>query len=380
MAATRLFFLSKRVSLARKNLLQDKVRLLISVGGVAFSTTLILLLIGLYQGVNHLLGLYVEKVGADVWVAQPGASDFTGTASFLPATIENDLRVVPGVSSVTPFYGRRSSLDVGGKAVATFLVGFDESHRSAGPIDTVSGKRFLESGEIIVDEVFAKINDISIGDAVGVVGEPYKVVGISSGGNVFLLQYSFISYEEAGKILVPEGKVNFFLVNTKAGKAQSVMDAINSNHAGSEALLASTVIENNKELVKESFLPIIFILTIIGFCIGSAVVAITIYSATIERAREYGIIKALGAPSKFLYSTVFQQSLISGALGYLVGVGLMYLISWAVELYIPQFVTDVSWVEMTGTALAVGCMCVVASYLPISRINRIDPAVVFKAS
>lgn len=373
-------FFARRVSLARKNLLQDKVRLLISVGGVAFSTTLILLLIGLYQGVNNLLGLYVEKVDADVWVAQPGASDFTGTASFLPAAIENDLREVSGVTSVVPFYGRRSSLDVNGKAIATFLVGFDERHRAAGPINMERGKEYLGPGELIVDEVFAKINDVSIGDTIGVVGEPYKVVGISSGGNVFLLQYSFVSYGEAGRILAPEGMVNFFLVDTEDGKAQSVVEAINRDHAGTEALLSSVVIQNNKELIQESFLPIIFILTVIGFFIGSAVVAITIYSATIERAREYGIIKALGAPSAFLYSTVFQQSLISGALGYIAGVGLMYLISWAVELYIPQFVTDVSWVEMTGTALAVGCMCVAASYLPISRINRIDPAVVFKAS
>lgn len=356
------------------------MRLLISVGGVAFSTTLILLLIGLYQGVNHLLGLYVEKVDAEVWVAQPGASDFTGTASFLPSSVETDLRSVSGVTEVIPFYGRRSSLDVRGKAIATFLVGFDEGHRSAGPINMVSGKQFPGAGEIIVDDVFARINRISIGDTVGVLGEPHRVVGISSGGNVFLLQYSFFSYAEAAKALAPAGMVNFFLVNTKDGKAQSVVDSINRDHAGSEALLASTVIKNNKELVQKSFLPIIFILTIIGFCIGSAVVAITIYSATIERAREYGIIKALGAPSKFLYSTVFQQSLISGALGYFVGVGLMYLISWTVKLYIPQFVTDVSWVEMAGTALAVACMCVVASYLPISRINRIDPAVVFRGN
>ena len=356
------------------------MRLLISVGGVAFSTTLILLLIGLYQGVNHLLGLYVEKVGADVWVAQPGASDFTGTASFLPATTENDLRTVPGVTSVTPFYGRRSSLEVNGKALATFLAGFDENHTAAGPINMVSGKRFPAHGEIIIDEVFAKINDLSIGDTIGVLGEPHQIVGISSGGNMFLLQYSFFSYEEASKTLVPQGLVNFFLVHTEEGKAQPVMAAINERRMGAEALLASSVIKNNKEIIEKSFLPIIFILTVIGFFIGSAVVAITIYSATIERAREYGIIKALGAPSSFLYSAVFQQSLISGALGYLVGVGLMYLISWAVELYIPQFVTDVSWAEMTGTAMAVGCMCVVASYLPISRINRIDPAVVFKAS
>ncbi len=356
------------------------MRLLISVGGVAFSTTLILLLIGLYQGVNHLLGLYVEKVGVEIWVAQPGASDFTGTASFLPASLEINLRSTPGVSAVTPFYGRRSSLDVKGKAIATFLVGFDENHRSAGPISMVRGKQFPGPGEIIVDEVFAKINHLSIGDTIGVVGEPHKVAGISSGGNIFLLQYSFFSYEEAGKVLVPQGMVNFFLVNTEAGKARFVMEAINRDLTGSEALLASTVIKNNKELVEKSFLPIIFILTIIGFCIGSAVVAITIYSATIERAREYGIIKALGAPSMFLSRTVFQQSLISGALGYFVGMGLMYLVSRAVELYIPQFVTYLSWVEMSGTAFAVGCMCVVASYLPISRINRIDPAVVFKAS
>jgi putative ABC transport system permease protein len=372
--------MSKRVSLARKNLLQDKVRLLISAGGVAFSTALILLLIGLYQGVNNLLGRYIEHVSADIWVAQPGASDFTGSASFVQLSAADEIRSVPGVVDVTPYYGRRSSLDVRGKAVASFLAGFDEQHMAGGPIKVIEGRKVAGSGQIIVDKVFAKNNDLVLEDTIDVLGNPYKVVGISSGGNVFLLQYSFISHKAAQELLAPPGHANFFLVKTTQQSDQTVVSAINQKVPGVQALLSEVVIKNNKDLVQKSFLPIIFILVVIGFFIGSAVVAITIYSATIERSREYGIVKALGAPAGFLYRVVFQQALISGAIGYGLGVGLTYGISAMVVRFIPQFVTDISLLDMAGTAFAVGLMCLLASYLPISRINRIDPAVVFKAS
>ena len=63
------------ISLARKNLYAEKTRLLISVGGVAFSVLLILVLLSLYQGWQTLIASYVNGVKADVWVMQEGTVD-----------------------------------------------------------------------------------------------------------------------------------------------------------------------------------------------------------------------------------------------------------------------------------------------------------------
>ena len=72
------------VSIARRNLLQERTRLLISVGGVAFSVMLILILAGLYGGWKVRVTAYIDRVQADLWVAQDGASDMFHSGSFLP--------------------------------------------------------------------------------------------------------------------------------------------------------------------------------------------------------------------------------------------------------------------------------------------------------
>ncbi|MFP5368596.1 MAG: hypothetical protein ACLGIS_17520, partial [Actinomycetes bacterium] len=72
--------------LAVKNLVQEKTRLLISVGGVAFSVLLIMSIQGLYQGWSNKIGEYVRTVPADYWVTQTGATDMFHTPSVLPLT------------------------------------------------------------------------------------------------------------------------------------------------------------------------------------------------------------------------------------------------------------------------------------------------------
>lgn len=79
------------ISLARKNLLREKLRFLISVGGVAFSVMLILVLLGLYRGWNEKLGRYIEGVDADVWVLQKGASDMFHSTSIVQDSLLQEL-------------------------------------------------------------------------------------------------------------------------------------------------------------------------------------------------------------------------------------------------------------------------------------------------
>jgi putative ABC transport system permease protein len=71
--------------------------------------------------------------------------------------------------------------------------------------------------------------------------------------------------------------------------------------------------------VDETFLPIVSVLVVIGFVGGVAVIGLTIYTATMEKSREYGVLKALGASNGRLYRIVSHQALISGVLGYILG-------------------------------------------------------------
>jgi putative ABC transport system permease protein len=76
MSATRL--------LARRSLTRNRVRFVVSVGGVALALSLTLALDAIYAGVANQLTTYIDRAGADVWVAQAGVRNLHMVASWLP--------------------------------------------------------------------------------------------------------------------------------------------------------------------------------------------------------------------------------------------------------------------------------------------------------
>ena len=73
--------------LAVSNLIQNKTRLLISVGGVGLALTLILFFAAVFTGVEGRLTVYIDRTGADVWVSQEGVRTMHMSESALPASI-----------------------------------------------------------------------------------------------------------------------------------------------------------------------------------------------------------------------------------------------------------------------------------------------------
>ena len=91
---------------ARKNLLNERTRLAISVGGVALSVFLIGILLSLYRGWERKVGEYVEVVPADLWVASDGTTDFAQSASILPQELGTEIGFHPDVQTVSPLIVR----------------------------------------------------------------------------------------------------------------------------------------------------------------------------------------------------------------------------------------------------------------------------------
>jgi putative ABC transport system permease protein len=131
--------------------------------------------------------------------------------------------------------------------------------------------------------------------------------------------------------------------------------------------------------IDESFLPIITVLLAIGFVVGAAVVGLTIYTATIERTREYGVMKAVGASAAFLYRIVLSQSAMLTAAGFVAGLGAAIVVAWLAERAVPDFATDFQPADVLAVLTAAGLMALVASFVPVRRITGIDPAAVFRA-
>ncbi len=125
--------------------------------------------------------------------------------------------------------------------------------------------------------------------------------------------------------------------------------------------------------------PILLLILLLAFSVGVAITGLTIYNATVEKAREYGILKAIGFDNRYLFRLVLEQSLVTGLLGFIIGVGLTVLAARFVTNLVPQFVTVIRWQEILFVLGITLLMSVIAALVPVRRIANVDPVTVFNA-
>ncbi|MBI5870985.1 MAG: ABC transporter permease [Actinobacteria bacterium] len=368
-----------RVPVARRNLFSDLTRLGISVGGVAIAILLMLTLLGIYKGTLDQSTSYVNNVGADLWVAQAGAKDMFHTFSIVPLSLADEISLIDGVSEVHPLISRPTLVPIGGRENTMTVVGYHTGTGVGGPWDIAEGRAPPGPGEIVLDRSIMKQNGLKLNDSIDLEGVPHKIVGVSRGTTLIINPYAFIDLEEAGKFLGP-GRVSFLMVKLNdPARAQQVSNEIADSHPELAVFSREKFAENNASVIREAFLPILAVLVVIAFAAGVAIVGLVVYSATIERYREYGILKAVGAGSRNLYGIVFKQSVISSLIGFLVGSAASFGVAWIVMQAVAKISVSFSWIHFASALLAALSMSVLASYIPIRKINKIDPMIVFKA-
>jgi putative ABC transport system permease protein len=375
------------VSIARKNLFHEKGRLVISVGGVAFSTMLIMILIGVYYGIFTESTMYLVKTRADLWVGQEGIHDTWHTYSLLPRGLDKEIRQVGGVKDVHEFIGRAIRAKVSkvyDKEETIYIIGFDTKTGVGGPWEIVKGKRIPRDGQVIVDRVFATRNNIDIGDKIEVGGVELTVVGVSKDTFVLVYSYAFVTKEDAEKIFGAEDFLNYYMVEVENPFfAKKVADNVKSRLEGLgvkvDVLTKQEFIDNHKEVIDESFSAILLPLVFIGFFIGVTVIGLTLYTATLEKMKEYAILKAIGAGEAFMTRIVLEQAFTIAMLGFIAGLILSFLAASWVPNIAPEFYVEINMQNITMTFASIVVMSLVAALIPIRRLERIEPATVFQA-
>ncbi|HUF53812.1 MAG TPA: FtsX-like permease family protein [Dehalococcoidia bacterium] len=370
---------------ARKNLFSERTRLAISIGGVALSVFLIGILLSLYRGWSEQVGSFVEEVPADLWVASDGTTDFTAAASILPNALGVQLQLLPNVDTVAPQIVRPMEMSRAGDSPDdTFdvhFVGYDPEIGLGGPLEVTDGKSPPGPGEIIIDEQMHRRYDVDIGDRLIRGTKSLTVVGYSKGGDFVYTQVAFVTIETAVDFLAldPPSTRSFFLITLDdPDERQNVALRGEVAIPGVEFITGEEFAEETRQRILGQILPILIVVLIVAFIVGLAVAGLTIYTATIEKSREYGILKAEGFTNPYLYRVVFEQSMVTGFLGFIIGAGLTVFVAPVAQSIVPQFVVFVRWQDVLGIAGATILMALLAAYIPVRRLTSIDPVSVFK--
>lgn len=370
---------------ARKNLFAEKIRLAISVGGVALSVFLIGILLSLYRGWDEQVGGFVEQVPADLWVASDGTTDFLAASSVLPDALAAKLQISPEINEVSSLIVRpmeiHRSEDSPEDTFDIQLVGYDPTIGLGGPLEIVDGKSPPGPGEVVIDQETRKRYDVDIGDELRRGTEKLTVSGVASGGDFVYTQVAFVTTQTAIEFLNLEPtSIRTFIVITLDNPEESELMARRLEQAtpGVKFVSPEQFASETRDRILGNILPILIVVLIVAFIVGLAVAGLTIYTATVEKSREYGILKAEGFGNPFLYRVVFEQSMVTGFMGFFLGAGMTLIIAPFAQDTVPQFVVYVRWQDIMAIASSTIFMSLLAAYIPVRRISSIDPVTVFK--
>ena len=129
--------MSTTLLLARRNMARNRVRLLASVGGVALALSLTLALDAIYAGVANQLTTYIDRAGANVWVAQSGVRNLHMVASTLPDQVVESVGAVDGVATVTPILEATDTISAGDERAVAYVIGLPAAASMGNPWDIV---------------------------------------------------------------------------------------------------------------------------------------------------------------------------------------------------------------------------------------------------
>jgi putative ABC transport system permease protein len=367
--------------LAQRNLLKDKTRLALSISGVALAVMLILILSGFLNGLYRQFAAYLEHTPGSLVVAQEGVSNLLSATSLLPADAAESASAIEGVEAVAPILSQFVILDLHGKKQPAYLVGYDPNpigRDGGGPWQLSAGREPAGDDEVVFDRVLAERHNLVIGDRIEVMGQPFTIVGLSEGTTTWMTSFFFMRKMAAETLLRAPGATSFLLVTT-AGEADT--EAVRGRLdglAGMDALLKSVVIANDRKLFTRVFGLPLRLMVGISFLVGTLVVGLVSYTATIERQREYGVLKAIGITNWLLYRIVTWQALLIAAVGSLLGVGLAFGAAELIVTLRPQFLITLEAAAI-GQALLAGIgMALLAALFPARAIAGVAPAEVFR--
>jgi putative ABC transport system permease protein len=366
------------VNLAIHNLLQDKLRFALSIIGVALAIMLVLFLLGLRAGLFRSAVIYLDNAPGSVAVMPQGVKNTAaGSGQFLSADTVTAVASAPGVERATPVLLVMTALDLHGKKEVIKLIGYDAA-LGGGPWDLARGREPATDDEVVLDRALADRRGFSIGGSFEIAGRQFTVVGLSNQTSSVYGSFIFARKTVVESLALAPGGASFVLVTPAPGTDSAELVARLQTLPGTNILLKSQVMADDKQIVAGVFDQVIFLMVAAAFIVGALVVGMIIYTATIERRSEYGILKAIGARNGILYRIVASQAVVAAGVGAFLGVGFAFAMGSLVMSVRPQFLVTIEPAAIIVTLVAGLVMALAGALVPARAVTGLAPAEVFR--
>jgi putative ABC transport system permease protein len=362
-----------RVPIARRTLFIERRRAALGVGGVALALLIVLALGAVFDGTMREVTRYIDTADADVFVAQSGVRNMHMSLSALSDEALADVRSIDGVERADPILYETSPLSVGDARQLSYLIGY-HAGRPGGPVEITKGE---EPGpdEIVLDAGAADKLGVDMGDEVSAMGRPWTVSGLTEGMTNITNTISYMRFADFANAREMQRTISYILVSTS--DPQTISTSI-THQTGLEALTNEEFSGQERRIVQDMSADIMRIMTVSGLLIGLTVVVLVLYSATLSRLRDIGLMKAIGASNQRVAGLVLVQAawtvVPALALALLTTLGLSVVMS-GIGAGIPMWLSPAAVARVGAIALLLGAAGAIA---PLSRVVRVEPTSVFR--
>jgi putative ABC transport system permease protein len=370
-------------TLARKILLHDKIKFAVAAAGVSVSVWLVLLQVGLYYGFMQNTSSLIDHASADIWVTGEGNENFDFAAPIDERSFYRiaGLQGVERVERMILAFGQFRLSNGGNQGVE--VVGLEQSGRLFRPWNVVHGdqRRMSDVDGVVLDETeFAKLGIQSASERHEITGFKAKIVALTNGIRSFTTSPFVFTNIDTARRYTRLGPEQLTYVLVKAAPGVNIADLkrrINQTphvdaYTSREFSARAQAYWSKRTGVGTGF----FMTAVMGVLVGLVVVGQILYNGTLEHLREYGTLKAMGAPNSSIVRTILYQALISAVMGYVLGGTIAYLSSIGVRA--ANLTVVLSPELLASTAVITLFMCGLAAMLSVLKVLQLDPASVFK--
>lgn len=372
--------------LARRNLFHDRMRFAVTLTGIVFALVLIIIQFGLFLGFTTTTSNNIDHSNADIWIVFHGVGYFD-TARMFSERKFYEVLGVPGVQQAEKYiqnFAYWKKPDGGVENVQ--VIGFHPGSGLGEPWNVVQGSVLdvkLEDG-IIVDDLYReKLGVSAIGDRVEIGDHRARVVGLTHGIRSFTTSpFVYTSFKNALNYTRPEARedqLGYILVKVAPGfTPEEVQRNLRARMTDVDTYTSEEFSQRTRFYWMFTTGAGLAVLTaaLMGLVVGVAVVAQTIYAATMDHIREYGTLKAMGATNGYLYRVLIEQAVWSALLGYGLAMVAAHFIVQGGEKGGALILMPLAM--KIGMLLLAVLMCITAALVSINKVTRLDPAMVFR--
>jgi putative ABC transport system permease protein len=338
-----------------ENLKHKPMRSLLSMFLIAVPVTLILCLVGLSRGMLSDSARRARGIGADIMVRPPKSSALTLSGAPIPEKMVAFLEHQPHVALAL-------GMIVHPVSSVSFVSGIDLArfNRMSGGFKFLQGGPFQSPNDILVDEYYARQHKLHAGDHVAdILNHPWRVSGVVEGGKLARLAVPIHTLQD---LTGNTGMISQLFVKVdKPANIPAVMSELKTllpeyNIYTMEEFTSLLTVENVQGGALSTFINV---MVGIGVVIGFAVVLLSMYMAVLQRTREIGILKALGASRWFILRVILAEAVVMGLGGTVVGIGLSFAARALILMLYPASLTQAitpDWWPIAGAISLVGVL------------------------